>query len=182
MGRKLRSTLNITTGQLTKQNWFSTHHNKIKKNNIAHAETGSIVGKMLLECHLWLAFFMSGSIVPKVVHYYRMLQTGFEWPFSLFEKHHLVVFYWPLSPPPPPSSCDWWNCPRQSSSANRGRGIVAQVSSLGVPVNGWVATARFFPPPPPPPLPNWDYRTRKLPLCWKAAFAQRQLVATERGH
>ena len=63
------------------------------------SELGSIVGKMLLECHFWLAFFMLGSIVPKVVHYYRMLQTGFEWPFSLFEKHHLVVFYWPLSPP-----------------------------------------------------------------------------------
>ena len=64
------------------------------------SESGSIVGKMLLKCHLQLPLFMSSSIVLKVIHYYRKLQTGFKWPFCRFEKHHLVVFYWPLSPSP----------------------------------------------------------------------------------
>ena len=63
-------------------------------------ELGSIVGEMLLKCHLQLPLFMSSSIVLKVIHYYRKLQTGFKWPFCRFEKHHLVVFYWPLSPSP----------------------------------------------------------------------------------
>ena len=120
----------------------------------------------------------SGPLLPDATNRFWVTIFAF-WKTPL--SGVLLAFYWPLSPPPPPSSCDWWNCPRQSSSANRGRGIAAQSSSLGVPGNGWVATARSF-PPPPPPLPNWDYRTSKLPLCWKAAFAQHQLVTTERGH
>jgi len=45
------------------------------------SEFGSIVAKMPINATFGMPLFMPSPIVPKVIHYYRKLQTGFKWHF-----------------------------------------------------------------------------------------------------